>query len=215
MSLIPQIKEHSLTVVGDINPAILQPSWLASRQLIRDAEAYEADIEVIHKEVTAFEIGWVKLHATTSRIQLSSQQEAYFEATRDLMVGILSVLEHIPVNALGLNWGTFYSFANRGEYDRFGHAIATKTCWDGLKEPKTLKVAITADRTDEFKGAVNVAVGPSDRLPLCAYVHVNDHFQIEGESPTTSSSAIERIDASWKHSSELTALVANGLFNGF
>ena len=57
---ILEIETFSIVFVGDFNPVILQPFWLANKGLIRESEATNAKVEVIHNEVVKFELATKK-----------------------------------------------------------------------------------------------------------------------------------------------------------
>lgn len=45
-----KIETLSVVFIGDFNPVIIQPFWLSQKTLIRDDEAENAKVEVIHNE---------------------------------------------------------------------------------------------------------------------------------------------------------------------
>jgi hypothetical protein len=52
----PDLSELSIVLIGNFNPTIFQPSWLARHGLITDGAAQSAAIAVIHPDITAFSI---------------------------------------------------------------------------------------------------------------------------------------------------------------
>jgi hypothetical protein len=215
MSVNVALKELSIVLVGAINTKILHPSWFARHGMIKTAEADESDVEVVHRDISSWSIEWVKLHATNERMQFSTEQEAFFEPVRDLAQATLTVLEHMPVTKLGMNLGYYYQFPNRDSYDAFGHSVAPKDRWVGaLSDPRTLRVAVTSRRTDNRKGYINSTVMPHDRFPLCAYLNINDHFEIQAtDSPA--SEAIEILTECWEAARSRPDDLAKTLFSGF
>ncbi len=51
----------SIVFVGDFNPAIIQPYWLANKKLIREQEAENAKVGILHNEITKFNIDWATI----------------------------------------------------------------------------------------------------------------------------------------------------------
>jgi hypothetical protein len=53
---LPKVHEDlvSIVLVGNFNPAIFQPAWLAAKGLIRESEASAAVVEVIHPELAQY-----------------------------------------------------------------------------------------------------------------------------------------------------------------
>src|SRR5882724_4226406 len=56
MRIEPEISAVSIVMRGSFNPGIFQPFWLAKQGLISEEAAGAATIEVIHPEVSSFEI---------------------------------------------------------------------------------------------------------------------------------------------------------------
>jgi hypothetical protein len=94
-----QIKTMSIVLIGDFNPVIIQPFWLASRKLIREQEAQNAHVEIIHNELVKFELDWVSIEITKNRFEAKSSQEPYFDPMRDLCVGIFEFLRETPIKS--------------------------------------------------------------------------------------------------------------------
>ena len=73
-----QIYNLSIVIAGEFNPIITQPFWLSSKKLIREQEAQNAKVEIMHPEVVKFSLDWVKVEATrwylNSLIKPSLQQ---------------------------------------------------------------------------------------------------------------------------------------------
>jgi len=217
MTIKAAARELSLVVVGDLNPAILHPTWFAAQGLIKDAEAQDSAIEVVHKEVALWELDWLKVHATTSRLQFFSEKEAFFLPLRDLMIGTLTLLSHTPISALGVNWGSYYQFPDNKSFQKFGHDIVPKERWmKALKNPVTARVTVNSDRDDNFEGQIHTSVSGHNKFPLCVYIAINDHFKLNSSSPmTTTEQVTVRITAAWDKSEQRPQQVADELFKGF
>ena len=52
MLLEPEMGGVSIVLVGQFNPPIVTPQWLARHSLVSGEEADNAEIGVIHKEIT-------------------------------------------------------------------------------------------------------------------------------------------------------------------
>ena len=64
----PALEGFSIVLVGDFNPPILNPDWLAARGLIREEEAQDAKgVGVISQDLTAFSTAWLELEVTRER----------------------------------------------------------------------------------------------------------------------------------------------------
>ena len=65
-------------------------------------------------------------------------------------------------------------------WHEIGHRLAPKEgIWDDiLSTPGTSNVTIKGQRDDEFKGVINVRIGPerNSKNHPGIYIHINDHF---------------------------------------
>lgn len=199
MSVSIAAREFSVVLLGDFNPAILHPAWFASTGLIKLSEGDAADVEVVHKEVTIWTSDWLKLNADKNRVQFQSDQEAYAGPLRDVAIGALTLLEHTPVRAVGVNVSAFFQFTSQEQLDKFGHELIPKPRWEkALPEPKTLKAVITSRRDDDYRGNLNLTIAATTRFQFSAYVHINDHNEVEPEAKRPSAiSAISIIQRQW------------------
>ncbi|MEZ5466595.1 MAG: hypothetical protein R3F18_02850 [Lysobacterales bacterium] len=180
MAISTAAKEFSIVLLGDFNPAILQPFWFSLNGLIRSSEATDANVQIIHKETAAWSIDWFRLVSNDERLQITTELEAYFEPLRDLAVGALILLEHTPIKAVGLNFGGHFQLADQASYDRFGHEIAPKSRWRSVSRAKTQRLVITGARADELPGVRNVTVSATNKYPYCVHVHANEHAEVPG-----------------------------------
>src|SRR5437762_1918306 len=89
-----EIAGVSIVLVGDFNPAIFQPLWFSSQGLIPAGEAREVKELLVNSELTMFKLRWVELQVTHKQFIASTTQESHFEAVRDLVVGIFTLLKH-------------------------------------------------------------------------------------------------------------------------
>jgi len=179
----------SIVLVGDFNPAIFQPLWFSSQGLIPAAEAREVKELVVHPELTAFKLPWVQLQVTHKQFIASTTQESHFEAVRDLVVGIFSLLKHSPIQKMGINLEQHYKFADVERYKEFGHKLAPKEVWrKTLTDPGLLTMVVVQQRRhDAFHGQIQVLLEVSSKIVPGIFFRVNDHFDlptIEGVSGT-------------------------------
>jgi hypothetical protein len=180
-----EIYSLSIVFVGEFNPVIVQPFWLANKKLIREQEGEEAKVELIHNELVRFELDWVKLEITKQRFEFTTSKEPYFEPCRDLATSIFTILKETPIRALGINHLLHYRFENEDKYYEIGNKIASLDKWSTfLKLPRLLNFEIVEQkRSDNEGGYVRIAIQPSDRISNSVMINVNDHFELrKGES---------------------------------
>jgi hypothetical protein len=53
-----EIRGISIVFLGDFNPIIFQPSWFVSENLMTKAESDSADVQIVHADVTNFQLAW-------------------------------------------------------------------------------------------------------------------------------------------------------------
>jgi hypothetical protein len=185
-----QINLLSVVIVGDFNPVIVQPFWLASKKLIKEEEATNAKVELIHNEFVRFQIGdWLHIQVTRERLEVKTAQEPYFDAVRDLLVSIFSYLKETPLKAFGVNHTRHYSIEEKQYYD-LGDNIAPLSNWSSLfKKPEVLSVEILQKgETNRPGGEIRLKIQPSDALKkrFSFMTHINDHSVVNDARVLTS-----------------------------
>jgi|SRR5690606_18821411 len=178
-----QINLLSIVIVGDFNPVIIQPFWLASKKLIKEEEATNAKVELIHNELVKFQIGdWLHIQVTRERLEAKTAQEPYFDALRDLLISIFTYLRETPLRAFGINHSRHYSVEEKQYYD-LGDRIAPLSNWNDLfKKPEVLSVEILQKgETNRPGGEIRLKIQPSDSLKkrFCFMTNINDHTVVK------------------------------------
>lgn len=202
MQISPQLEGISIVLLGQFNPAIFQPAWLAAEKLIRPQEAESAEIQLIHPEAAIIQMEWLKLNVMRERFQVATVQSSYFEPLRDLVMGIFSLLSHTPLRALGINHEFHFRLDSEKKWHALGDHLAPKRDWTLLNKPGLRSLVIEGQRDDGFDGYVRVKVEPSQRFEHSLYIEVNDHFELR---PATtgyggSEKLIEILTSQWARS---------------
>lgn len=199
---------------GAFNPQILQPAWLAARDLIREAESETAEIEVVHPDIVVFALDWAALEVERERLTISSTPKTEtFEQVRDLALGIIQTLSHTPIHSVGLQFYGDYSMKDQETRDQLGWALAPPEPFQGLLERPGMGLlrmeGFRPGEQDDEKGALRVRIEPSRRLtPHGVHISVLDHYifgdptDIEGAD-----SAIACIEENWAESIERAAAI--------
>ena len=63
-----EINVCTIAVLGDFNPIIFQPSWMAMKGIIGEGEAEGAKVELIHKDLVRFSLDWAEIEVTPEKI---------------------------------------------------------------------------------------------------------------------------------------------------
>lgn len=212
-----QLAMVSVVTVGKFNPSIAQPAWLASEGLITKAEAEAAQIEVIHPEVADFTVPFsegalLRVQVLRERLHISTEDARLYETTRDLSIGILTLLRHTPVTKLGLNFDCHVSMASDEVRNALGQRLAPPTPWDGIVEKAAmLSLSMKSPRPDGREGHIVVKVEPSVRVPSGVLVAVNDHLDITAPDGHGAEKVVDVLKTGWdvsiKRSREIVAKV--------
>ena len=179
-----QLEEASIVVRGQFNPAIFHPSWFAAAELIRKQEADAANISIVHPTTTVFTAEWLQVRATQDRFQALTTQVPYYEALRDVVIGILE-FSIPPLRSMGFNLTSHYRLASVESCHAVGHRLVPKKDWEGLlDEPGMRNVTMEGKRGDTWAGYIQVQVQPSMQFQPGIFIAVNDHYQLAiGEEP--------------------------------
>jgi len=174
-----EVEETGFVVTGEMVPTIFQPFWFARNNLIRDEEADKATVTVIHKQGASFSTDWFTFVATTDRIVLTTEDPSKFLPLRDLLSGILNLLEHTPIRALGFNTDAHYSAPTEEAWHRLGDYYAPKVGWERvLVKPGMLDVLVKGTREGSKSAGVHIRIEPSVKFSPGVYFSINEHFDL-------------------------------------
>lgn len=207
-----QSKTLSIVLIGDFNPVIIQPFWLESKKLIRETEAKKANVEVIHSDISKFDLDWVSFQITKDRFELRTSQEPYFEPLRDLIISIFEILKETPIRALGINHISNYALRDEKQYWSFGNSLSPLNMWDGiLKDARLLELQIVEiTRMDGLDGNFKVRITPADpelSIPYGIAFNINDHYVIPPDSSGRNNEMVTLLGKNWDYSFERNNLL--------
>ena len=169
----------AVVVRGHFNPAIISPAWLLHVELISGKQYGDTETTIVSEDITMFRTGWAQVQASREFFQVSTSDAAEFERLRDLASGVLAVLKHTPVSALGINRHAHLEVESRSAWHAVGDLLSPKSIWEGvLNLPGTQSVTMLGVRPDLYAGRVQVQVEPSSRLEQGIYVAHNDHYSL-------------------------------------
>ena len=178
----------NIIFIGNFNPVIFAPAWFASKGLLGETESESANVKIIHSDISIFELTWFQFHATRDRFSIISEQEAYFPAIFDLAVGTFQLLEHTPIQAMGINRGSHIRCDSEEEWHNFGHFLAPQTPWQDvfINESALKRVEIVEKYPTEnpLAGRLTVIVEPSGRVRPGVFFLINDHYSIDSYQKT-------------------------------
>lgn len=210
----PIIYNLSVVLVGNFNPSIVNPSWLAYKKLIRESEAENASIKIIHPEVSNFSLSFVDIHITSDKFILTCDNEADFDLTKDLVISVFTFLNETPISGIGLNHITHFGLQNKKQYDSFGSWLSPHSLWEGvLRDPKLLEIRIVEQFEDNNPVKNMVVISPSEKIKnFGVQFKLNYHIEL---SRTKTKHHVTAINNNWEKSFEKSKLILNSLIERF
>ena len=187
MRITPQHDVTTVVIVGKFAPAMFHPLWFAERKLIGKQEAEEAEVALLHAEITQFKTGRLDFDIQEARFAVSSSLVP--EATRDLLLDLFGVqLPGVPVHAVGINRTVHFDAGSQGRQQHVGVSLAPHKPWGTWakemtdSEPRvrnglsSLRMLVNRKK-DEPLGYVGVRLEPSSRLTATGiFMEINNHY---------------------------------------
>lgn len=212
-----EIYSFSIVLVGDFNPVILQPYWLANKNLIREQEASTSKVTLVHPELSRIDLDWANIEVSTQRFEIRTTNQPYFEAVRDLTCGIFTVLKETPIKMLGINHDIHFALNDKDKYFNFGNKLSPLSNWDGIiKDPRLVNLEIIQnEREDDLKGNIRIRISPSTIIPPMNFgisIDINDHYQLGETKKIGSSEIIKMLQVNWEKSFERANMITSKLW---
>lgn len=209
----PDRFSRTIVILGDFNPKIYQPSWLAAENLIGKQESEEAKIEVIHSDVSIFSLGWLRLEVLRERFVAEISQQPFDKPLRDLVLGIFTLLRHTPIRVMGINTSVHFRLSSIEKWHEAGNRLAPKTLWaDVLDNPGMIRVQMReTERKDKKNGYVDVRIEPSAKIQPGLFFHVNDHYEGSGKELMNTEEMLAILGSNWDESTLRAEQIIYGL----
>ncbi len=198
-----QIREGiNIVLIGQFSPAIFQPAWLASEDLIRQEEASSAEIAVIHQDITVFSTNWFHLEVLQQRVTLSTTTNGYYQPLRDLAIGIFSILDSTPISIFGFNKHYHFALQSQEEYLSYMEQLSPSSVpWDDMLEaPKFQSVSMQGKQPNSHhESHVRITVEQSNRVSNGVAVSINEQFSLPKQGEVYDATAfLQTISHTWK-----------------
>ena len=200
----------SAVIVGNFNPAIFQPAWLARNNLIRESEATNAEIELVRPELASFTVGSFIFNVHSSRLKIETLDPGKSEPVRDLIVGIFSLLEHTPVSHFGINRNMHFR-AGKGQVERLMSRLRPVGLDQCLDDPKVVSATALTARPGSSAQALRFKVEPSVQVPGGIYIDSNEHY----EAPSDISDAMNILRDEWRDALQYSRTSAERILSTF
>ena len=210
----PPKETADIVLLGSFNPLIFRPDWFADNDLIGMKEADDASIEVIHREIVAFSLDWVRIEVQQNRFTAATI-ETVDPRLSDLVVKTFKeFLHHTPIGKLGINLSVDFGVKDLDSMSKIGEALAPKKCWgEWAKKLQNetqdvrsgLRTLIMQQniRDDKWKGYIQARV-ESSKITSPApgvSVSINDHCEVDDADDITGcSEIIKKLESDWQSS---------------
>jgi hypothetical protein len=193
-----EINAHSIVLIGSFNPGIFHPQWFARQNLLPDGEAESSNLQVVHPQASQFETERFAIQVTLDRFQAMTKPNTPGDVLRDLVLGTFSILEHTPVNALGMNRQMHFSMGSEEAWHRLGDKLAPKDIWKQVlpNRPGMRTLDILSGSTDPQLPSITVRVQPSLMIVHGAYFEINNHHPAQRDGKTNDSAKGDSVIAS-------------------
>lgn len=205
MEIKPKIKGMTIVLIGDFNPKILSPVWHANQGLIRKEEGEKAETQIVHPDVTTFNLDWMRFQVTRNQYVLETWQETCEDILHDIVLGTFRLLRHTPLKKLGINTQSHFKIDSEEQWHEIGHKLAPKEIWKNVfKNPGMVSLTMQdMPRTDGLNGYIRVDAQPSTRVHPGVFIRVNDHYEAKDISSVTGADEIIDIfENNWNNSLE-------------
>ena len=191
-----EILGHDATVVliGKINPPIFTPAWLHLCGLISPEDMEQAEVEVIHRQISSFKVSRFSIQVQPNRFSISTSEEPFISIADWITVIFGKTLPHTPLQQAGINYGGHFAAASQKQRHALGRALAPLEPWGnwgklldtddldnvgGLRAMDMLQVRVPGRE----RGYRQVHLEPSVRNDIVSpkvgiFMTVNDHFEV-------------------------------------
>src|SRR5438552_13627864 len=195
-SLTCELDACSTVFLGNFNPSIFQPAWLARHTLVGEEEAEKAEIEIIRPEISSFKVGLLGIAVSNERFQAETSSPEAAGPLRDLVLGIFRILEHTPTSKFGINRHMHFRMPSEEAWHRVGHQLVPKEAWEGLLDkPGTRSLVVEGKRRESSARYLRITLEPSLQIQPGVYIGTNEHFEISEKEPLTK--LLEVFSAEW------------------
>ncbi|MDE6822297.1 hypothetical protein [Bacteroides acidifaciens] len=182
-----QIETRGFVFLGNFNPSIFHPSWLASKNLIQEEEAQNAKIDVVMNELSRFQLGdWLDVEVSRNRCEFKTMKSPYFLPMKDLASDVFKILGETPIKAVGINNVYDLSLKNKDDYYKFGNTLAPLSNWDDmLNSPRLLNIEIIENNEEAKPLLKRINISPSEtrlKVNFGININVNNHFILPANS---------------------------------
>lgn len=193
MRIQPEVSGLTIVLNGSLNPRIFTPDWFARNGLLTAREAEASEIEVIHAQITAFEMEWLTVRVTQSQFQAKITEAPYVRLSDLIVRTFKEFLPHTPLTHLGINREAHFDVGSFEVRNNIGEMLSPKEPWgewaqylsaadEGLHGGMVSLTMQQRNVDDRAKGYISARVEPSALVSggrTGIFMQINDHYEME------------------------------------
>lgn len=217
--------QASIVLLGAFNPKIFHPTWLALHDLISPEQADDAEINIVHTDITQFAAAYMSFEIHTSRF-LVRCDTIHKDVISDLVLtAFRDHLPHTPVWSVGINRKISYSCGSESARNELGIRLAPRGPWGSWGQEIDRSVGDEAShggmmrlvmrqqpRPDGLAGHIQAELRPDPTEGSRVVVDINNHFKIgTAEETIGCHDAMEVLIERWQPSMENAEYIVDGL----
>ncbi len=208
----PEISGSAIVLIGSFNPKIFQPEWFARQELLSQQEAESAEIKIIAPQICHFETERFIVQVMEERFNVVSKPNTSSAPLGDFVRGTFFILEHTPVNAMGLNYQMHFAMGSEENWHRIGDRLAPKDGWKEVLEgrPGLLSLTIRTQWEKPPGTLFHVKVEPSVLVKYGVYFETNEHYA--GPEVEPLKGLMEILGQRWEESQNYASRVIDHIF---
>lgn len=191
MSVITKLKQVSVVLIGDFNPAMFQPEWFSKNEIISVEDAHIAEDNSDHpllvtSQLTIFRTSLLDVKIEQKKFSVSCTKEPYL-TVKDFITKTFESLSGVTIRAYGFNYSAHYDVGGREKQNFIGDVLAPKEQWkslfgddlanidmnSGMSSIRMVKVKADGD------GQITVVVEPSNFEKSGVFMTCNDHTNVD------------------------------------
>lgn len=220
-----EVSAYSIVLLGNFNPAIFTPSWFEKCELLTEDEAANAQVIVIHPDISRFIAGGLTIQVEVNRFAVTGT-ESPIRVKDFVLKTFRDYLNHTPIRSMGINREAHYKLPSAELRMKLGRALAPLAPWGKFaaemeSAPKgtdggVISITMHAPKPPtDVRGHIQATIQPSAVVPrnLGVFFQTNDHS--EAIDPVDSSDVIlSLLDSSYEDSIKHSEWVIDQVLSG-
>jgi hypothetical protein len=227
MRIVPKSDTTTIVLVGMFQPQMYHPLWFEQHKAMSKGEAEQANISVVHPEITHFTTAKFWVQVEPNRFMAASTE--YPEATLDVIMTVFGgPLLGLPINAMGINRGVHFDVGSTEAQHAIGRKLAPLDAWGAWgkeiakhgHESQTrgglLSLQMQQLRAKGPAGHTLVKVEPSNIVRGTGiFVEVNNHYNLVEASgrPNDADKMVSILQSEWTRANETSEKIIDQLMS--